>query len=82
MANLHKKNPYQLLTYEEYIDVIVSFVERLNPQIVIQRLAGEAPPHTLVAPKWGKRNAEILQAIDKELEKRNTWQGKLYKPAK
>ncbi len=82
MANLHNKNPYQLLTYIEYIDIIVSFLERLNPQIIIQRLAGEAPLHTLVAPKWGKRNSEILQAIDKELKKRDTWQGKLYEPKK
>lgn len=79
MAKEYKKNPFKLLTYDEYIDIIVSFLERLNPEIVIQRLAGEAPPNVLVAPKWGKRNSEILQAIDTELEKRDTWQGKLSK---
>jgi len=78
MAKQHAKNPFKLLTFNQYLDVIVSFIERLNPEIIIQRLAGEAPPHILLAPKWGKRNSEILLAIDTELEKRDTWQGKQY----
>jgi radical SAM superfamily enzyme len=57
---------------------VVSFLERLNPEIVIQRLSGEAPLQVLIAPKWGKRYPEIVQDIDTEMEKRDTWQGKLF----
>lgn len=69
----------RLLTFEEYLDVIVSMLERLNGRIIIQRLGGVAPPQMLVAPGWGKRYPEMLKAIDDTLEARDTWQGKLYR---
>ena len=78
MARQHQKNPFKLLSLSEYVTTIISFLERLNPNIVIQRLAGEAPPPILIAPKWGKRNTEVLRYIDKELERQNTWQGRYY----
>jgi radical SAM protein (TIGR01212 family) len=74
----HIRNPYRLFTLTEYVDTVVSFLEKLNPEIIIQRLAGEAPKKVLVAPKWGKRNSEVITFITNELEKRNTWQGKKY----
>ena len=78
MGRQYLKKPFKLLTHAEYIDVIISFLERLNPDVIIQRLSGEAPLPILIAPKWGKRYAEIVQDIDKEMEKRDTWQGKLF----
>jgi radical SAM superfamily enzyme len=79
MGRQHLRNPLKLLSHAEYVDVVVSFLERLNPDIVIQRLSGEAPLHVLIAPNWGKRYPEIVQDIDTEMEKRDTWQGKYYK---
>ena len=79
MGKQYLRNPFKLLTHTEYIDVITSFLERLNPKTIIQRLSGEAPLPVLIAPKWGKRYAAIVQDIDREMEKRDTWQGKLYK---
>ncbi len=78
MARQHQKDPFQLLSLSDYITTIISFLERLNPRIIIQRLAGEAPPPMLIAPRWGKRNTEVIRYIDKEMEERNTWQGKYY----
>ena len=78
MGRQHLKKPLKLLTHSEYIDVVVSFLERLNPEKIIQRLSGEAPLPVLIAPKWGKRYPEIVQDIDAEMEKRDTWQGKLF----
>lgn len=80
MARQHQKSPMKLLTYEQYRDIIIAFIERLNPQIVVQRLFGEAPPKVMLAPHWGKRNSELLADIDAELERRDSWQGKFYKP--
>ncbi len=78
MERQHIQNPYRLFTLSEYVDTVVAFLERLNPEIIIQRLAGEAPKHMLVAPNWGKRNTEVIQFITNELKKKDTWQGKFY----
>ncbi len=70
---------YDLFSFEEYINFIVNFTEKLNPNFIIERFAGEVPPRYLAGPGWGLiRNDQINVAIEKELEKRNTWQGKYY----
>ncbi len=76
MEIMHKKKPFSLLGPQEYMDVLVGFLERLDPEIVIQRLFGEAPVRTLVAPNWGLRNSDLLQMFDKILEERDVWQGR------
>ncbi len=81
MANDYKLNPndYDLFSFDDYIDFIVNFTERLNPDFIIERFAGEVPPRYLAGPGWGLiRNDQINVAIEKALEKRNTWHGKLY----
>lgn len=78
IAKQYQKNPFVLFTLDEYAQMVISFLERLNPKIIIQRLAGEAPKPMLLAPNWGKRNAEVIQYIDAQFEKRDTWQGKYY----
>lgn len=81
MANDYQNNSsdYQLFSLDEYIDFIIKYTERINPAFIIERFAGEVPPRFLAGPSWGKlRNDQILVAIEKEMEKRDTWQGKLY----
>jgi hypothetical protein len=68
---------YDLFSYDEYIPFIVDITERLNPRFIIERFAGEVPPRFLAGPGWGNiRNDQINVAIEKELEKRDSWQGK------
>jgi len=77
----YKKNPnkFNLFTLEEYLDFIVQFTERLNPNFVIERFASESPPNIKIAPDWGGyRNDQILNLIEKKMEEKNTWQGKSY----
>lgn len=70
---------YDLFSYEDYIPFIVDFAENLNPAFIIERFAGEVPPRYLAGPGWGKiRNDQINVAIEKELERRNSWQGKYF----
>ncbi len=78
MERQHIQKPFRLFTLNEYVDTVVSFLEHLNPNIVIQRLAGEAPKPMLVAPKWGKRNSEVIRFITSKLDEKDTWQGKFY----
>lgn len=68
-----------LMAMDEYIDLAVDVVERLNPAFVIERVAGEVPPRFLAAGGWGLiRYSEVFRLFEKRLEERNTWQGRLY----
>jgi uncharacterized protein len=82
MAVEFKQSPSDFLqfTLEEYIDFIIDFTERLNPAFVIERFAGEVPPKFLAGPGWGLiRNDQVLNRIEKRMEERDTYQGRLYK---
>jgi len=73
-------NQFEFFELDEYIDFIIRFLEKLNPAFVVERFAGEVPPRFLAGPGWGKiRNDQILTMIEKQLEERNTWQGKFFK---
>lgn len=81
MEKQYSQDPtsFNLFSLEEYIDFIVSFLEKLNPAFVVERFTGEVPPRFLASPNWGLlRNDQIVIMIEKELEKRNTWQGHLW----
>ena len=72
-------HPFHTFEYEEYLDFIVDFIERLSPEIVMQRLFATAPDSILVAPQWGKNRHEILRDIEKSLAQRDTYQGRRYR---
>jgi len=73
------KDAFQFFSLEEYIEFVTDFLEILNPNIVIERFAGEVPPRFLAGPGWGLiRNDQILTRIEKRLEEKNTWQGCSY----
>ena len=70
---------YDLFSFKDYIDFIIRFTGKLNPGFIIERFAGEVPPRFLAGPGWGLiRNDQINVAIEKEMEKQDTWQGKYY----
>ncbi len=75
MAKIYEKKPFKVFDYNEYLDFIVEFLERLSPQVVIQRLFATAPEEILIAPKWNKSKREILNDINRRLEERNACQG-------
>jgi uncharacterized protein len=75
----HPEN-YSLFTIDDYIDFIITFIERLNPSFVIERFTGEAPPRFLEVPGWkGLRTDQVALLIEQQMERRNTWQGRLYR---
>ena len=81
MAEEYLEHPehFHLFDLEEYIDFVIDFAERLNPDIVIERFAGEVPPRFLVSEPWMKlRYDEVLAKIEKRMEERDTWQGKRF----
>jgi hypothetical protein len=82
MADEFKAYPGDFIkfTLDDYIEFIVDFAEKLNPVIVIERFAGEVPPRFLEGHGWGNiRNDQILVKIEKRMEERGTWQGRLHR---
>lgn len=64
---------------DEYLDFVIDILERLRLDLYIERVAGEVPPRFVNDTPWGLvRNFEILRLLDKRLEERGTWQGRLY----
>ncbi len=74
-----KPEMFHLFSAEEYIELVVDYLELLNPEVIIERFISQAPPEMLLAPKWGLKNFEFVAKVEKRLAERNTWQGRLYK---
>ncbi|MBK1791158.1 TIGR01212 family radical SAM protein [Persicirhabdus sediminis] len=81
MAHQYEADPdaFELFEKDEYINFIIQVLERLRPDLEVQRLSSESPPTIRIAPDWGNaRIHEIMLEIEAEMEKRDTYQGRLY----
>ena len=79
MEEYYKNNPFHILTKEEYIDIVCDQLELLNPDIVIHRITGDPKKEDLIEPNWLLKKFCVLNDIDKELKRRNSYQGIKYK---
>lgn len=75
LEELYRRGEVRMLDRDEYVGLVCDFLERLRPEISIQRLTGDGGHDHLVAPLWSLRKFEVLNAIDYELERRGTRQG-------
>jgi uncharacterized protein len=64
-------------TVEEYIELVVDYLELLSPRIIVERFVSQSPRELLIAPKWGLKNFEFVDRLEKRLAERNAWQGRL-----
>ncbi|MBE6159025.1 MAG: TIGR01212 family radical SAM protein [Firmicutes bacterium] len=78
LGDLYLKEPFHILTKEEYIDIVISQLELLNPEIVIHRITGDPKKEDLIEPTWLLKKFCVLNDIDKEMKRKNTYQGKYY----
>ena len=76
LENLYNKTHFHILSKEEYIDIVCSQLELLDEKIVIHRITGDPIKELLVEPKWLIKKVNVLNDIDKEMVKRDTYQGK------
>ena len=76
LASMYEKEHFHVLTKEEYIDIVVDELELLRPEIVIHRITGDPKLDELVEPDWLVKKFCVLNDIDKEMVKRDTYQGK------
>jgi radical SAM protein (TIGR01212 family) len=73
----YTKDPFHTLKEQEYIDILIEFLEHLDNRIIVQRLFGEAPKETLLSPHWKSSLSQLRQKIEMEMVKRATYQGRL-----
>ena len=76
MMRDYNEGRLQLMSKEAYVSVICDQLEMIPPEIVIHRLTGDAPFETIIGPMWSLKKWEVLNAIDAEMKRRNSYQGK------
>lgn len=82
MASEYEKTPelFHLYSADEYIDLVIDYIEHLRPDLVLERFVSQSPKELLIAPDWGLKNYEFTEKVKKRMNERNAWQGKYYKP--
>lgn len=81
LAVQYNKSPefIKLFSFQEYLNLLIRFIEQVSPNIIIERFVSTAPLDKLIAPRWNRmKNFEIVAQIEKELENKNTWQGRCF----
>ena len=76
LANMYEEEKFPILTKDEYIDIVVNQLELLRSDIVINRITGDPKLDDLIEPTWLVKKFVVLNDIDKELKRRDTYQGK------
>ena len=79
MAFEYRDNPaaYHLFEMKDYAALVVRFLEQLSPDIIVQRFVSSAPAGMVIGPNWGLKNYEFVAVVEKLLEERDSWQGRL-----
>ncbi len=78
LAEMYSSGEIDLGTLEEYVDRVVTFLEYLDPRVVIHRLASDPPKRGTIFGNWGLSKMEVVRAVELELERRDTWQGRKF----
>jgi radical SAM protein (TIGR01212 family) len=69
---------FHLFGADEYVDLVIDYVERLRPDIVLERFVSQSPSSLLAMPGWGLKNFEFVEKVRHRMEERNAYQGRLY----
>ncbi len=78
LADMYKEKSFELISRQDYIELVVSQLELLDEKVIIQRLTGDPIKEDLIIPEWVLNKTTILNDIDKLMRKENTWQGRLH----
>ena len=78
LVKQYERGEFTFMTREEYVDLVVDILEILPPRLVVHRLTGDGPLALLIEPLWTLKKWEVLNAIDAELVRRDSWQGKYF----
>lgn len=83
MAHEYALHPeeFHLFSADEYIDLVIDYVEHLRPDLILERFVSQSPRELLIAPDWGLKNHEFTDRVKKRMKERDAWQGKAYRKA-
>lgn len=83
MAHEYALHPeeFHLFSADEYIDLVIDYVEHLRPDLILERFVSQSPRELLIAPDWGLKNHEFTDRVKKRMKERDAWQGKAYRNA-
>ena len=76
LAQMYERGEFRALEMDEYVNIVCDQLELLPAEIVIQRVTGDGAKDDLVAPLWSLKKFCVMNEIDKEMGRRNSWQGK------
>lgn len=80
LAAEYERKPFNLYTADDYIDLCRRYIERLRPDMVLERFVSQSPKELLVAPKWGLKNYEFANRFVNYMKRMDSWQGKYAEP--
>lgn len=80
MADEYTSNPsdFHLFTADEYTDLVIDFIERLRPDVILERFVSQSPSSLLAVPGWGLKNYEFVEKVRRRMQERHTHQGRLF----
>lgn len=83
MAHEYALHPeeFHLFSADEYIDLVIDYVEHLRPDLILERFVSQSPRELMIAPDWGLKNHEFTDRVKKRMKERDAWQGKAYRKA-
>ncbi|TDL98631.1 TIGR01212 family radical SAM protein [Macrococcus brunensis] len=81
MIKQYEKGKLEFMSKEDYVSLVADQLELLPPEMIIHRITGDGPIELMIGPMWSVNKWEVLNAIDQELIRRDSWQGKHYKVA-
>ncbi len=81
LGMIYRKEPFPLLTQEDYCGIATRQLEIMRPDMIIYRLTGDPPKASLIAPAWSSHKFAVIKAITGILRQRCSFQGKEYVPA-
>ena len=78
LADDYLAGKFQTLSREEYLDLLISCLEHLSPDLVIHRVTGDGPKDLLIAPLWSANKRMVLNSLQKKMKQEHIFQGKFY----
>ncbi|GIN88174.1 hypothetical protein J6TS2_45600 [Heyndrickxia sporothermodurans] len=78
MVKQYQKGLLEFLSFEDYVALVCDQLEILPPEMIIHRITGDGPINLMIGPMWSTNKWKVLNAIDAELKRRDSWQGKFY----
>ena len=79
LADDYLAGKFDVLSQEQYLNILISCLEQISPDIVVHRVTGDGPKDLLIAPLWSSAKRSVLNELHHQMKLRDTWQGKYFR---